>query len=523
MELKILFATGFSGYNHGAIVDKLLAKTFMKDGHKVEFFVCDKFLPTCMLTKIKQIKPSELHKIDEQPRCNGCLNSGQKYLKDLPVKINYFSEFLDNDEINKVDILSKSIDIEKIRDYKVNNINIGEEAYAGAIRYFGSEDLSNEDFLDPILRKFFKSALLSYFSFLNVSQNKYDRIIFSHGVYVPHGIINKICKVKKIPTYIYIPSYRKNTFLFSQNDTYHKTMVNEVNCDWNNFEFTKKKNDLITEYLESRKTGINDWIFFNKENKFETSSVIKKNKKNVVLLTNVIWDARLHFASSAFHSMEEWIISTIKYYKDKEDFNLIIRVHPAEVTGDVPSRQSVIDIISKNFITAPKNIQIIAPDNPISTYSLIENANLVLIYSTKTGIEAAAMKKQVVVAGEAWARNKGFTYDATSPENYIETLNNINYDQDLENEKFFLAKKYAYYLFFRRMIRLDQIKLKIKGSKQIFKINNNINESDDVLKTISKQIYDVKKIIYDDENFKPFSKINFFHKLKRRLKLVFGA
>ena len=43
-------------------------------------------------------------------------------------------------------------------------------------------------------------------------------------------------------------------------------------------------------------------------------------------------DARLHYSSNAFESMEEWIIKTIDFYSDKEGFNLIIRIHPAEIT-----------------------------------------------------------------------------------------------------------------------------------------------------------------------------------------------
>ena len=73
----------------------------------------------------------------------------------------------------------------------------------------------------------------------------------------------------------------------------------------------------------SRRLGTNDWIFFNKDNKYNFNEIcvknnINKNKKIILLLTNVIWDARLHYASNAFSSMIEWIIFTIEYYKNKK-------------------------------------------------------------------------------------------------------------------------------------------------------------------------------------------------------------
>ena len=154
-----------------------------------------------------------------------------------------------------------------------------------------------------------------------------------------------------------------------------------------------KKKELIINYLDSRKKGSNDWIVFNKENNFDVNKYLDQNKKNILLLTNVMWDARLHYSSNAFESMEEWIIKTIDFYSDKEGFNLIIRVHPAEITGDVPSRQKIEDLLNNHYKALPKNIKIIPPENPASTYELIEKSNLILIYSTKTGIEAASREK----------------------------------------------------------------------------------------------------------------------------------
>ena len=121
--------------------------------------------------------------------------------------------------------------------------------------------------------------------------------------------------------------------------------------------------------------------------------------------------------------------------KIKKDLQLIIRVHPAEITGDVPSRQKVEEELSKKYKKLPENIKIIPPSSSASTYSLIENSNLLLIYNTKTGIEAAAMGKKVVVAGEAWIRNKGFSWDAESKDDYLSILKTINLNENLDKEK----------------------------------------------------------------------------------------
>jgi hypothetical protein len=518
---RILFATGFSGYNHGAIVDKIISTAIFLRGSTAEFYICDEFLPTCMLTKIKQIIPSELAKSNKQPRCKDCFSNGKKYLQHLKVKKHYFSEYVSGVEILEIEKIIEDTKTEDILKFHLDGINIGEEVYAGTLRYFGREEIENEEFKNLITKKFFKSALLTKISFTNLlDKNKFDCVVYSHGIYVPHGIINQILKKKSIRNVVYIPSYRKNTFIFSHNDTYHKTMPLEDNSKWNNLNLSKKQNTELDKYLFSRRSGLNDWIFFNKDNFYDFNKIalennIDKKKKIVLLLTNVIWDARLHYESNAFSSMIEWLTFTIDYYKNSKHVQLVIRIHPAELTGDVPSRQKVEDEIKKKFTIIPENIKMIKPENPASTYTLIENSNLVLIYNTKTGIEAAAMGKKVLVAGEAWIRNKDFSFDATSKKDYLNKLENIDLSKDLSQYKLFLAKKYAYHIFFRRMIQLNQISVNnFKNNKfdinikSIFELTENYSKE---LDTICNGILNGKDFICDNQNFKTENKsfINF--------------
>ena len=137
----------------------------------------------------------------------------------------------------------------------------------------------------PILKKFLFHQHLKLNFFENIiKKNNYEVVVYSHGIYVPHGIINQILKRNKIRSVVYIPSYRKNTFIFSHNDTYHKTMITEPNEKWSSMTLDKKKRQLIEKYLESRRTGQNDWIWFNKDNNFNFDEIcdefsIKKTKK----------------------------------------------------------------------------------------------------------------------------------------------------------------------------------------------------------------------------------------------------
>ncbi len=53
----------------------------------------------------------------------------------------------------------------------------------------------------------------------------------------------------------------------------------------------------------------------------------------------------------------------------------------------------------------------------MSTYALMSLCNSAIIYGTKMGVELTSVGLPVIVAGEAWIRNKGLTHDARHPRN----------------------------------------------------------------------------------------------------------
>ena len=257
-------------------------------------------------------------------------------------------------------------------------------------------------------------------------------------------------------------AYRKQCLIFSHDDTYHKTLLSEPNDEWQKIRLTSSQKKNLHQYLDSRWVGKNDQVSFTKSlavgKAVSTNSLLESGKPTILLLTNVIWDAQLHYEGRVFDSMMDWVIFTLKFFIKKQDLDLIIRVHPAERFGTLPSRQNVVDEINKVFPILPSNITILGPEHPASTYELAVKSDSVLIYGTKTGVELCAKGIPVVVAGEAWLKNKGIAVDVKSKGHYKEVLESLPFGKRLSNTKTSLAEKYAYHFFFRRMIYIKSLK-----------------------------------------------------------------
>jgi hypothetical protein len=132
-------------------------------------------------------------------------------------------------------------------------------------------------------------------------------------------------------------------------------------------------------------------------------------------------------------------------------------VHPAEISGFPPSRQPVLGELRTAIAQLPANIVVVPPESELSTYALMSLCNCVIIYGTKTGVELTSRGIPVIVAGEAWIRNKGLTCDASSPQEYFRILDGLPFTARLDATMIARARRYAYHFFFNRMIPLPFI------------------------------------------------------------------
>ena len=477
---RVLLATSTGGHPTVPIMDSILSVALTLRNTNSSYLLCDGCLPACQMTECGLIKSKELLNYGPSKYfCKNCYNYSYNIFKETGTKIHKYSEYLDINEINKANDITESISADSMDTFILDGINIGEHAKAGALRYFAVSSLEGIPNSGFIFKLYLKSAIITYYAIRNlIKRNRINVICLNHGIYIPHGIIAEVGRKLGCRIITWNIAYRSKSFIFSHDDTYHHTLLSEPTSSWENMDWSKEKDDEIMQYLRSRQGGGRDWIVFqDKKAVTDISAIIKKLpklKKNmpcVILLTNVAWDAQLHYPANAFKNMMEWIYYTIDHFIKKQDIQLLIRIHPAELSGDIPSRQPVLNEIKKKYNNLPNNIIIIAPGKKISTYALMDICDCALIYGTKTGVELTSRGIPVIVAGEAWIRNKNLTIDVKSPDEYSKALSQIPFNNKLDEPTKVRAKKYAYHFFFRRMIPINSIEA--TGGEPKFKININ--------------------------------------------------
>ena len=456
--IKVLVATGTGSHWSMSGFESVLTAALRVRGHDVEVLLCDGVLPACQECDLGLFPGKRLISEGAAPLCNTCFAPASRMFGELDVPVRTYGEFLSRFDRQKIDAIIQATPDSDIRGSSWKGVPVGEHAFAGALRFYGCGSLAGEAFGNAVARQYLRAAMYTAAAVDHLlRKNRYDVAVFHHGIYVPQGVVGDVCRLHGVRVVNWTPSYRDRSYLFSHGDSYHKTMIDESVGDWSGFEWSKEKSARLMSYLESRRSGGNDWISFQRQSVGEAAGLLKEigvkpNRPVIGLLTNVMWDAQLHFRANAFASMLDWLLFTIDHFASRPDVELLIRVHPAEVLGTVPSRQRIDDEIRSRWPKLPNHIHVVAPEDPKNTYALMSACDTVLVYGTKMAIELPCWGIPVVVAGEAWARGKGFTTDVSSSSEYESVLSGLPTRCAMNKDIIERARIYAYHVFFRRMI-----------------------------------------------------------------------
>lgn len=466
---RVLVATSVGSWQHGIAVESLVAVALALRGAHVEFALCDGVLPACIAIKHGGVPPQRLLSLDRPPRCPDCFAPGAATLAQTGLPVNRLSQGLSDGDREAARTLAASVPFREIAGFALDGVRVGEHAMAGALRYLARGDLEAEPDGEAVLRRYLHAAILVALGMDRMLvERRIDAVVVNHGIYVPQGLVREAAARRGVRVVTWNPSYKKQTLIFSHDDSYHHTMISEDPAVWEDLDLDERRAAALDAYLESRRRGTHDWIWFNKEVADDSRGQLAElgvdgRRPLVTLLTSVVWDAQLHYESNAFPGMVDWVRFTIAWFATRPDLQLVVRVHPAEVTGSNPSRQRIGDEIARHFPRLPDNVAVVPPESDLSTYALLDRSNAVLIYSTKAGIESAARGLPTVVAGEAWIRGKGFSDDVATPAAYRKLLDRLPLDRRMPAEQVQRARRYAYHFFFRRMIPVELIDVGEKG------------------------------------------------------------
>lgn len=456
---RVLIPTMIGGLAHAGVVESLLAVALTLRGAAVEFVLCDGALGACQLAvhgatvSAGQLAAGEL----DRALCGACNAVGQRIFDGLGLPVHRLSNLVTRADREAAAAEAAGVAADAIAGFSPGGLPLGEHALAGSLRFFAVGSLENEPLGEAVLRRYLAASRLTERATTRLlAGRRVDRAVFHHGIYVPQGVVRAVLAGAGVPLVTWNPGYRRGCFIFSHGDTYHHTMLDEPPVAWSDLDLTADDHAVLAGYLRSRLDGARDWIWFHEAPERGLDGFVRRagldvSRPVIGVFSNVLWDAQLHFRSSAYANQIDWLADTMEWAATRPDVQLVVRVHPAEIRGTVRSRQRLVDALRDRVGRFPGNVWLVVPDDPVSSYALAAICDTVLVFGTKAAMEFAAAGLDVVTAGDAWTRGKGVSRDPASPAAYRRLLRDTvaRLPSRARVER---ARRYAYHVFLRRMI-----------------------------------------------------------------------
>ncbi len=453
----------------GQLIELYLGYILSRRGHKVYILLDDNLL--------KHTDTAQIHKVK--------LNTSRmsRIVKSIDEMMIYF--IIKNDNL---DILLYSSLIDGNIDDVLLTANDYKHAVSSCKRYFEEGDFVNnsQSKNDYYKRSIHNCKISKKLAKYIVYGLRPDIFITSNGIYSTWG-----------PCFDYVKTHGVKSLVFDFNVHYNKRILildtiwqrMSEDSDWKKFkdhELTVKQKNLVEKVFDSRinHAAQDTSIYYSNVVRGGSQKLmdVKKGKITYGIFPNVIWDGDISDRDIYFEGVIDWIISTVKYVREKTNNNIIIRFHPAESTMHSGSLSMYAAITRKApGLLDDENIQIIKSEDAVDSYTLARRfIDIGLVYSGTMALELTYMGIPVLSPANSFYNNVKITIPIQSRSEYMNLL--IRPDlilKQFEDQKPEIMKNlytFAYWYFIHNTFEIPII-----SEKKIYRVRfDQIKSSDEI-------------------------------------------
>lgn len=464
---RVAFIAPYGLYPPAIRATGVMAMALKVRGADVGMMLCDEALPACETTCILDYEDAGDYLSTVRPstcgRCHSTMESACKAFgaERLPMS-SYSSPELQHEALDAAEqYVGKSL--AEIYGYERDGVAIGRVVEPAMYRFFLRGTLVDDDQERQVALRFLRAAV-EFAGMLDtfIGQWHPDVVVLHAPVYLIGGVALAVCKARDVRSTSWEVGYRRASVMASHKGDYVREMRHDSETNWDR-PLTPLQRQAVDIYLDGRQRGAMDDLSHHPSPIEGREAVVRATglrdgEKMVALFSNVVWDAQVYAERTLFRGSVDWMIETLKRCVERPDVRYVVRIHPAEVKIPfVLTQERMDDQIHAAFPDLPDNIVLIAPEDDLSSYSLAAASDLAVMYSSTLGLETMAMGVPTVVAGYPFYAGKGFGIEPTDRDAYYEIVAHPESVPPIPPEEVERARRWAYYLFFERMLILPDI------------------------------------------------------------------
>jgi hypothetical protein len=401
--MKILF---FNGLNITPHLEREMeiATDLINEENEVYFVHCRGELQTCRLN------PSHTKWI-----CGNCSKRKMKAMNMLNINSAHILHF---PKVGIPDSLipEKFETLKDLKSFTYEGVDIGMAVASSLISLIRDHRLDTEKY-QALIRKGIHTALQVHAAGKKLlDEVKPDLVILFNGRFLEIRPVMRLCEQRHIDYYTHEVGGVMNTYLIRKNTTPHavEAIAKEILELWGDGSCEKEKT--AARFFEDRRNRVmqGNIVFAKNQKQGHLPESFDASKKNIVIFNSSLdeYEGISGFENKIYADDNVGIRSIVASFKNDPNVHFYLRVHP-NLSEMKNSQMKEIMRMKEEF----ENLTVIAPEEVIDTYAMIDAADTVVVFNSTTGAEACFWGKPVIVLGNAsYAFLKGFYKPTTHAE-----------------------------------------------------------------------------------------------------------
>jgi len=382
-------STRLSGISLNAAFSLISSWAMMLSGIPVVQLVCNSALKPCVLGTDRKTP-------QKSPPCRSCINQSKAaFDPENSIWINFMKDVDFDHELNglKMDALER---------FEYGGVPLGRlvlPSLRWILRRYHLEDDSSTRIL---CADYLRSAWSFYVGSSRLfNERTFRAALIFNGMFYPEAILRYSAMQAGIPVITHEVGLSLKSGFFTRGDaTAYPIHLAE------DFQLTIEQNQRLDDYLTNRfrgnfsMAGVHFWSGMESI----SGDLLKRAsqfKQIVPVFTNVIFDTSQDHANVLFPHMFAWLDQIVDLIHKTPDTFFVIRAHPDETRPGKDSQETVADWFEKRGLDKVANVILIRPDEPLSSYDLIQRSKFVMVYNSTIGLEASILGIPVLCGGKA--------------------------------------------------------------------------------------------------------------------------
>jgi hypothetical protein len=429
--MRVLIISLFTEWTLHFATDLEIAQRHLDDGDTVEIFGCDGSIGRCRVN------------IDgSRNTCGLCIyrrNHGAELLS-KPVKIHRIADYSSDTDVAeeraRIETLTTK---EEFKAYEVDGMDIGWGALSTTIDVFrdpflettGAEDVARAQCEAAVKMGRAVTRFLA-------TQKGFERAYIFNGRWATSRAAFHACQQAGLDVMTHERGCSVYKYAIIENSLPHSREYwhKAINEAWETA--SAEQRDIGRQFFEDNRAGkaVRWYSFTDGQEKNKLPDGWDDGRRNIVIFNssedeNAAIDASWQWPFFAMQSEEVRRIVEDMAGIDPQA-RVYLRMHPHLKNVDNADTRNSRAIMADNFV-------LILPADTVSTYDLLEAADVVLTFGSTVGVEATYWRRPSVLAGPALYEDLDVAYQARSHEHLMELLT-----QNLEPKPGVNAVKYGY-------------------------------------------------------------------------------